>query len=201
MPDSRASRIGAVVLAAGEARRFGGPKLTMPFGDSTVVGCVVSAVQQAGASPVVVVTSADGKAVLAALQDYEVRAVTNPDPSRGMLSSIQAGVAALPTQLDAFVFALGDQPRVGADHVRRLIREHESSGKGIALPKHQGKRGHPLVFSAKYCEEIRALAADRTLRDVIHGHEDDIVEVDFDHDAVLADIDTREEYEQERRRT
>ena len=200
MPKPRHYPIAAVVLAAGEARRFGGPKLAMPFGDSTIIGCVISAVQQAGARPVVVVTSAEGKDVVEARRDSDVRVVTNPDPSRGMLSSIQVGVAALPSQIDAFVLALGDQPRVGAEDIRRLLHDLETSGKGIALPTHKGKRGHPLVFRATYRAAILALGAEQTLRDVIHGHREDIVEVEFDHDGCLADIDTREQYEQERRR-
>jgi molybdenum cofactor cytidylyltransferase len=196
-----------VVLAAGGARRFGGPKLTMPFGDSTVIGCVVRALGGAGLDPIIVVVGANRAEIEAALAGMSVCIVENPDPSREMLSSVQVGVAAAPPGVDRLVIALADQPRIRAEDVLRLLQHvgqeqapAQQAIKGIALPKHAGKRGHPIVFDARYRGEILSLGPEATLRDVIHGHIDDVVEVEFASDAFVRDIDTQEQYEDERRR-
>jgi molybdenum cofactor cytidylyltransferase len=192
--------VAAVVLAAGEASRFGGPKLTMPFAGSTVIGCVVVALAGAGAEPIVVVGRANRPEIEAALSGSPARIIVNPDPARGMLSSVQVGLAALPQDAARFLIALADQPRVTAEEIRQLLAAHQASGKGLAVPTHQGKRGHPVVFTARYREEILALAADATLRDIIHRHLDDIVEVEFASDAFVSDIDTQEQYNHECRK-
>lgn len=190
----------AIVLAAGEARRFGGPKLIMPFADSTVIGCVVSALARAGVEPIIVVVGANRASIEGALASADVQIAENPDPSRGMLSSVQIGVAVVPESAGRFVIALADQPRLRAEDITRLIAEMARTGKGIARPVHCGKRGHPVVFASRYRNEILALPPEATLRDVIHRHLDDIVEVDVASDAFVRDIDTQEQYQDERRR-
>ena len=192
---------GAVVLAAGEARRFGSPKLLMPFGDSTVVGSVIAALAAADIAPIIVVAGAAAATIAASLKRDLVQVVRNPDPTRGMVSSIRVGVATLPTALSRFLVALGDQPRICAEGLSRLLREHRRSEKGIAVPAYRGKRGHPVLFSSSYRQAILALTDHQTLRDLIHAHRGDCVEVDCDSDAYVCDIDTQEQYEHESRRS
>jgi len=193
----------AVVLAAGESRRFGAQKLLMPFGNSTVLGCVITALETAGLCPIIIVVGADAAvAEWVARKARRTRVARNPDPSRGMLSSIRVGVAALPEQVDRFLIALGDQPTLRREDITHLLSEQLRLGKGIALPTYGGKRGHPVVFAAHYREPIMALDAcpardSRTLRDLIHAHRDDVAEVASDSDAVLRDLDTRDEYQNE----
>jgi molybdenum cofactor cytidylyltransferase len=191
---------GAIVLAAGEARRFGCPKLLMPFGDSTILGSVVQPLVSIGIIPTVVVGGPHEAAIRESLSGQPIRVVSNPNPALGMVSSIRIGVEALPSSLDRFIIALGDQPRIRAEGVSCLIAEQIRSGKGIAIPTYRGRRGHPVVFDIRYRREILALTDEQTLRDLIIAHEDDIVEVDCESSAYVCDIDTNEEYEHELRR-
>ena len=193
-------KCGAVVLAAGKARRFGSRKLLMPFGSSTILGSVIQALASVGVAPIVVVAGANAAAISQSLGDSHVQVVRNPDPTSGMVSSIRVGVKTLTRSLDRFLIALGDQPRIRAEGISYLIQKQIKSGKGIALPTYQGKRGHPVVFSSAYRREILALTDQQTLRDLTDAHRDDTVEVDCDSDAYVRDIDTREEYERELRR-
>jgi len=201
VPDEGAPREAALVRAAGEARRFGGPKLVMPFGASTIIECVISALAGAGAAPIVVVAGPGSEEVAAALEGHDVQVAINPDPAAGMASSVKVGVAALPEHSQRFVIALGDQPRIRGEDISRLLDEQQSPGNGIAIPTHGGKRGHPVAVECRHRAEILALGEDQTLRDVVHAHPDDIVEVEFPSDAFVRDIDTREQYEDELRRS
>lgn len=201
MPHKGAPGAAAVVLAAGEARRFGGPKLVMPFGGSTIIECVISALAGAGAAPIVIVTGPGSEEVAAAVEEHDVQVAINPDPGAGMASSVKAGVTALAEDVQRFIIALGDQPRIRADDISRLLEAQQASGRGMAIPTHQGKRGHPVAFDGRYRAEILALEEDQTLRHVVHAHPDDIVEVEFSSDAFVRDIDTREQYEDELRRS
>jgi acyl-CoA thioesterase len=194
------ARCGAIVLAAGEARRFGAQKLLMPFGETTVLGAVVTALAAAGAAPIVVVVGTGEAGVAEALDGMPATLVRNPDPTRGMVSSVRVGAEALPAGIDCFLLALGDQPRVQPADIARLLQAQRETGKGIVLPTYRGKRGHPLLFRGHYRGEILALTDDQTLRDVVHGHADDLLEVPCESDACVRDIDTREDYAEEVRR-
>jgi len=191
-------RIGAVVLAAGESRRLGRAKLLLPFGASTVIGCVVGALEAAGLEPVAVVAGGELEGLARALCSTRAKLVGNRDPSRGMLSSLRAGLSALPP--GAFVVALGDQPRLRARDIRRLVARWRRSRRGIAIATHQGKRGHPVLLDSGYRDRILALSDNQTLRDLIHSQAEDVVEVECASDAVIRDIDTQEDYEAELRR-
>ena len=201
MPTEPEHRVAAVVLAAGDARRFGAPKLLMPFGDSTIVGCVVAALEAAGIDPIIVVAGSQAPAIAEALAATPARVVRNPQPALGMLSSVRIGVGALPAESDRFLLALADQPRISPGEIRHLLEEHRASGKGIAIPTYQGKRGHPVAFDCRCRRDLLALDDTHTLRDLIHSHPDDIAEIETASDAVLRDIDTREQYRDELRRS
>jgi molybdenum cofactor cytidylyltransferase len=172
----------------------------MPFGGSTILGSVVSALAGAAVDPIVVVCGPNAPELEQVLADCTVTFVQNPDPSQGMLSSVQVGLAAMPEEADRFLVALGDQPRVRAENIGRLLDEHQASGRGIAIPTHGGKRGHPVVFDRRYRDEILQLDAGRTLRDLVHANSADVVEVEFSSDAVIRDIDTERDYQDELRR-
>jgi molybdenum cofactor cytidylyltransferase len=189
----------AVVLAAGEARRFGVQKLLMPFGDSTVIGSVVGALAAAGVAPIIVVVGRDAEQIAAAVGD-RAQVVRNPDPGRGMLSSIQTGVTALPAEVSRFLIALGDQPRLRPADVVALLAAQQENRRGLAIPVHEGRRGHPIVASGIYRRAILELDAHQTLRDLVRARHHDCVEVVCDSDAVVRDIDTQEQYQDELRR-
>jgi molybdenum cofactor cytidylyltransferase len=188
---------GAVVLAAGEARRFGFSKLLMPFGDSTILGSVVGSLARIGITPIIVVAGADAAAIRQSLDGQPARVVRNPNPTAGMISSIRVGVRRLPSSLDRFIIALGDQPRIRPQGAAHLIAEQIKSPKRIAVPTYQGMRGHPVVFDISYRPQILALTDQQTLRDLINAHRDDVIEVELDSDAYVSDIDTRKDYEDE----
>jgi molybdenum cofactor cytidylyltransferase len=181
-------------LAAGRSQRFGGPKLLMPFGGTTVIGQVVAALAGAGLDPIVVVAGGEAEGIGRALAGGPAEVVVNPDPERGMLSSARVGIEALPDDVERIVVALGDQPSIRPDHIWGLLGAQQGRGKGIAVAVHGGKRGHPVVFEGRYREAILSGGEHATLRDVIHCHGDDVVEVECGSDAVLRDIDTREQY-------
>ena len=85
--------ITALILAAGQSRRMGQPKMLLPWGETSILGQVIATFRVAGADDVVVVTGGDRERV-EALVGVSARTIFNPEYSQGeMLSSIQAGLA------------------------------------------------------------------------------------------------------------
>jgi molybdenum cofactor cytidylyltransferase len=184
----------AVVTAAGSAERFGGKKLLTPIDGEPLLDHTIDALLDGGVSEVIVVVGKDGRTELErdvnAMLDPRVRAVENPDPSRGMFSSIQEGVAQ--AQGDAILVMPGDMPFVSPETVRAVIAAYERK-PAIVSPRYRGKRGHPIVLPAFLRDEIRAADPNATLHEVVHAHTDMRVDVDVDDPGVVRDVDRPED--------
>src|SRR5205085_10082746 len=123
--------------------------------------------------------------------------VANPNCLQGMLSSVQAGVAAADPATTLFLILLADQPSIPPELIRHLIERFEEQRPGMLVPTFEGRRGHPLLIDARYREEIATLDPDVGLRGLLQRHPDDLLLSPVSIEAVVRDLDTREEYEAE----
>jgi molybdenum cofactor cytidylyltransferase len=189
-------QIAAVVLAAGMSTRMGRPKMTLPWGDTTVIGQVIQVITLAGLDPIMIVTGAARQAVGQALSGFKVQFVDNPAYQTGeMLSSIQAGLAALAPTIRAAMIFLGDQPQVQPGVIRAICDDYGRSHNGIHIPSYQGRRGHPLLIDSALWPAIGELQHPATLRDFINSRPQRIAYTDISTDSILRDLDTPEDYQ------
>ncbi len=180
-------KIGAVVLAAGQGRRFGGDKLLADLRGKPVVDHVLDAVAAFPFDAVVCVLRPD-TAVTDRLKDRAVSAAVNAHADRGMGTSLAAGIRALPPVAAAFI-VLGDMPAIPADLFGSMLAAMETSGADIVAPVHDGQQGHPVLFAQACFPDLAALDGDRGARAVIRSGRYGVVAVETDHPAVLRDID------------
>ncbi|MDF1573032.1 MAG: XdhC family protein [Bacteroidales bacterium] len=191
-------QIAAVILAAGESRRMGKPKMLLPYGDSTIIGTVVRNALNALSDHVRVVLGAGAETVQENIADLHVEKVLNQEYSDGMLSSVQAGIRSLPGATTAVMILLGDQPMISSETMDRLITRYRQSEKDIVVASVDGKRGHPMIFSTKYVPEILAYGPGNTLRDLTGNHPGEVEELETGKPEILRDIDTIQDYKNER---
>jgi molybdenum cofactor cytidylyltransferase len=191
--DSAAPRVAALVLAAGRGTRMaGGVKQTAEIAGKPLVGHAVAAARDGGCSPVVVVTGHAAPAVRAAVGEAAVTFVHNGDYAEGMATSLKAGLAALPGDVDAVVVLLADMPHVDGALVRRLAAAYDPlAGKLIAVPVAGGRRGNPVLIARRFFDELKTVTGDVGARDVIRAYPEAVVEVPADV-AALTDLDTPE---------
>ncbi len=186
--------IAAVVLAAGHSRRMGTQKLLLPLAGQPVIARIVDQLLSGSVAPIVVVVGADKARIAAALADRRVEFVENPDPDGEMLGSVRCGLGALAAQCDAVLVVLGDQPGLTVELVTSLLRAFETSGRGMVVPAHRGKRGHPILIAMKYREEIMTCYDEVGLRGLVQAHAEDVFEVEVASAQMLADMDVPEDY-------
>ena len=181
----------AVVTAAGSAERFGGRKLLALIDGEPLLDRTIRSLLEGGVAEVIVVVGTADRATLErdvnAMNDARVRPVENPDPLRGMFSSIQEGLAT--ASGDALLVLPGDMPFVRPETVRALIAAYRAR-PAIVSPRYRGKRGHPVVLPLALSDEIRATPPDATLHDVIKRHADRRVDLDVDDAGIVRDVDT-----------
>lgn len=189
-PEGR--RVAALVLAAGQSRRMGGPnKLLAEIGGKPLVRRVVEQALASRAKPVVVVTGHQREQVEAALAGVPVTFAHNPAYAEGLSTSLKAGIAALPKEADAAVVCLGDMPQVDANLINRLSDAFDPErGALIVVPTFEGKRGNPVLWARRFFPELSALQGDVGARHLIGAYADALVEVAADNRGVFVDVDT-----------
>jgi molybdenum cofactor cytidylyltransferase len=193
--------IGAVVLAAGMSRRMGQPKVLLPWGRKTILEQILDQLILARVPHITVVTGHRAGEVVALARRSGVSDVHNPDYATGeMLSSLKAGLAAMPSHIAAALVVLGDQPRIQARVVAQVMTAYAEGAGDIVAPSYNMRRGHPILIDRRYWPEIMALPDGGAPRDVINRYQDHIGYVNVDTDSVLGDVDTPDEYREERRR-
>ncbi|MBV9686337.1 MAG: molybdopterin-binding/glycosyltransferase family 2 protein [Alphaproteobacteria bacterium] len=193
-PKRPGPRIGAVLLAAGQSRRMGGPnKLLAELDGVPMVARVAQRLLASRARPIVAVLGNQGDAVDDALGKLPVERVRNPEFADGLSTSLKRGIAALPSDLDGVLVCLGDMPLISGRHLDRLIAAFNPlEGRAIVVPTRRGKRGNPVLWSKKFLPEMAALAGDVGAKHLIGEHAEVVAEVEMDDDAILVDIDTPE---------
>lgn len=197
------SKIAAIVLAAGESRRMGRPKVLLSWGKTTILGQIVAALSAGGVDEILVVTGAAREEVEALAKTlaerFPVRTVQNPNYAlTDMLGSIQAGLRALSSRVQAALIALGDQPQIQERTVRRVIEAYRNCQAKLVIPSYNQRRGHPWLADRTLWPSILALTYRHTPRDFLHAHAEEIVYVPAEDDSILRDVDTPQQYESEK---
>lgn len=167
-----------LVLAAGAGSRFGGGKLLARIGGRPVLQHVFDALAGAGVGEVVVVLGGDADAVEAAIAWRGERRVVNPEPERGLSSSLQVGFEAIGHAAGAVLVALGDQPLVSTEAIRALLDSPAKRGRPIVVPAYADERGrNPVLLRRAGFGLVAEATGDRGLGPVLAAHPDLVVEI------------------------
>jgi molybdenum cofactor cytidylyltransferase len=183
--------IAGILLAAGEGTRLGGGKLLAVSEQGVPLAAAsLRVLKAAGLGVIAVVRPADTR--LARLLGREgARLMACPEAERGMGHSLAQGVA-VSTQAQGWIIALADMPCVQPATVIALL-DALHQGRPLVAPVYAGRRGHPVGFARRYCQELLSLSGDQGARSVLLRHAEDLCLIPVDDPGVLLDIDRPED--------
>jgi len=172
---------------------MGRSKAFLPFRGGTFISEIAEAVGTV-CSPVIAVFGFDAENSTSQAPAGVVP-LENPQYRLGMLTSLQAGLRAVPATCDVVMFTLVDHPAVTSATIATLLRAATASGSLIAIPRYAGKLGHPVLISRSLFAEFLALPPEAKVRDVIDRHADRINYVEVEDPGISDDIDDPQLYE------
>ncbi len=192
------SAIGTIILGAGASRRMGKPKLLLPWHDTTVIGRIISTWRELGASQIVVVMRPNDAALAAELNRLQLPAadrIENPQPERGMFSSIvsAANWPGWRTELSGWAIVLGDQPHLLIESLRQLLAAQAQHPENICQPVSAGRLGHPVILPRAAVDELKTTRA-ATLKDFLKLMRSSCVQCEINDPGLRLDLDTPEDY-------
>jgi len=189
--------ISAIVLAAGQSKRMGRPKMVLPWGDTTVINQVVSTLIQAKLTEIIVITGGNHEEIEGELSGQPVNCVYNADFDQGeMLSSVQLGLKSLNAESEAALIVLGDQPQIEAHVVDAILHTYKFKHEKIIIPSYMMHRGHPWLLDRALWQGVIDLSQPDSLRDFLNQNAEFIYYLVVDTVSVMHDIDTPTDYEQ-----
>ncbi len=183
-------KVTPLILAAGESRRMGRPKALLDFDGTSCLEMVLEICRRSRALPPLVVLGFSADKVRPVLP-AGTQVVVNADYARGQISSLKAGLEAVPADSDGFLLFPVDFPLVAPETVNALI---DSEGM-IAIPTYGESRGHPARFHGSLVKEFLALTDDQPAHVVVRKDPSRVVELAVEDPAVVMKMNTPEEYE------
>ena len=186
--------ISAVILAAGESKRMGVPKMLLDIGGVSMLEAVISNVRKSSVDDITVVLGAYRDKLQKIVDNTGIRSCYNKDYKEGMLSSVQCGLRNINSRTIAVLVFQGDQPLIFKDVINIVINAFRKTEKGIVVPVYNNRRGHPLLFSKKYFKNVKKLDTDKGLRALLEIFAPDVEEVSVKEAGILRDFDTFDQY-------
>lgn len=197
-------KVSAVVLAAGRSSRMGEAKLLLRVDGCSILQRTLENVRASGVDEIVLVLGFAAEAIRHEILQTllaSVRVVTNENYESGMASSLRAGLASVSATMDAALIVLADQPFVRPETMGRILDRRRDPGAKIVVPFYKGKRGNPVLLDRSLFSEAMALEGDVGCRAIFRNHAEAMACVEVDDPAILADIDTREDYDRLRQKS
>jgi molybdenum cofactor cytidylyltransferase len=192
----------ALLPAAGASRRMGRPKLLLPYREGTIVGALVASLRAAGLEAILLVTAPDDVALREWAHAAGVFAAVNPQPERGMLSTIRVGIAALGGAAalaaagETLLVSPADLPAVRPETIAEVVRRREAASAPLALPVWRGRHGHPLAIAPELVAEIDTLDPAVGLKQLRDRYAAATLWIEVDDPGAVEDVDTPEDYRQ-----
>jgi molybdenum cofactor cytidylyltransferase len=188
------SSISAVLLGAGESRRMGVDKLSLPWGRKTLFGHCVETLLRSEVRELIVVLSTRNKRVRNQFPARKVKTVINRLSKMGMSSSIRKGLQKIHPRCRGILIALGDQPHLKTRTINALIRAFNQEKGGIIVPSFRGIRGNPVIFDRRFKKELSNLRGDVGGRSIVERYPEEVRMIPVKSIGVLKDVDTWSAY-------
>ena len=181
------TQVVGILLAAGSARRFGSHKLLHSLPDGVAVGVAAASTLLQAVPDAIAVVKPEDHALIDAFTQIGMRVVENTCADEGMGTSLAAGINAT-SSADGWLIVLADMPWIQPATIEALVNQLKN-GASMVAPVYQGQRGHPVGFSARWQQPLRALSGDKGARDLIANNPDELELLTVEDAGVLKDID------------
>ncbi len=173
------------------------PKCLLQLNGVSLLERQLQALSQVGARPLSVVLGHHAERIQQemAWSRWSAQVVINPVPQAGHVGSLRIGLQAMPSDLDAVIVALADQPLINARLLQELLQAFVLRPAGTALlrPVVHGLPGNPVVLSGTAMSQILAGDAMMGVRQWQQAHPEEVYLWETPHGPFRLDVDNEDD--------
>jgi molybdenum cofactor cytidylyltransferase len=184
----------AIILASGSSTRLGKDKLLIDLGGVPMLQRTVACYTKAAkVGDVLVVVGPGQKQNWAWLSSLRVHVHENPDPAKGMISTIRAGLGSAWAKNRDFLIAPADVPFVPSEVIDKLIVDFRTRSPDIVIPTYKGLGGHPGIYSARLRDDFFLHGDTSGAKEVLLRHRGKTARIAVFDSDICFDVDTEED--------
>ena len=185
-----------IILAAGEGKRMGKVKLTLPLGNKQLIEWVLQAVKLVPLDKYFLVVRPEDKEIIKIGESWGAEIVLNAEYRSGMSSSIKKALLQISSEeLEGFFVILGDQPFINSSLLYKMFKAFTPGKKEMIVPFYKDRQGNPVFFDGYWKDELMKLSGDVGGRVLIKAHPERIKRFKISDESILLDIDREEDYQ------
>jgi molybdenum cofactor cytidylyltransferase len=180
--------LAAIILSGGASRRMGSPKALLSYQGRPFLEHLLDVAHHPKIGVRRIVLGADAEPIAKEVDLAPGEIVINEEWEKGQLSSLQTALRSLPQRTDGAILLLIDHPLISSTLVEELIETFYKSGKPIVLPVYDGRRGHPVIFSAALYEELLNAPPETGARSVVWAHSAEVQIVQTNEEGCVLNL-------------
>jgi len=185
-----------IILAAGEGKRMGKVKLSLPLGDKQLIEWVLQAAKLTPLDKYFLVVRPEDKEMIKTGEKWGAEIVLNSEYKSGMSSSIKKALLQISSEeLVGFFVLLGDQPLINPSLLFKMLLAFTPDKKEMIVPFYKDRQGNPVFFDGYWKDELMKLSGDVGGKVLIKAHPERIKRFKISDESILLDIDREEDYE------
>src|SRR5882672_8317931 len=184
--------LAAVILSGGASSRMGSPKALLAYQGRPFLEHLLEIAVHLQIGFRRVVLGADAEPIAKAIHLQADEIVINADWEKGQLTSIQSALRSLPPGTDGILLCLIDHPLISNALVQDLIEQFYKTRSPIVLPVYEGRRGHPVIFSAVLYDELLRAPLQTGARAVVWAHKGEVEEVRTNEEGCVLNLNDPE---------
>lgn len=177
-------------MASGFSSRMGTDKLLMKINDKRVIELVIEAARNSNLDEVITIYRL--KEIGDIARSYNIKAVYNRKAKLGQSQSVILGIRN--SKNHSYMFLVADQPCINHLIINELISNYRKNKDKIIIPSHKNEISMPIIFPAKFKQNLLQIKGDKGGRDIIRNYPESIKMVNIDDWNLLKDLDTMEDY-------
>lgn len=189
-------KVEAVVLAAGLSSRMKTNKLLLELNNKKIIQHVLENIKNSSVDIITVVVGHEKEKVIDSIKEYGVEILENPEYTLGMSASLKEAVKNVLSEekSEAIMIFTGDMPFLKVSTINAVIDKYKETKALIAVPRYNGRRGHPVLIAKKLLPELLNISGDVGARMVLNSHRDEIEWVEVEDRGIHFDIDSQDVY-------